>query len=660
MAGRLRREIRRHNRLYYDRSKPEIPDAEYDRLVKQLERLEETYPELRRGDSPTGRVGGRPQRQFKTVTHPVPMLSIDNTYSREELAAFDERVRKNLGEGSPEYVAELKIDGVSLSLLYERGSLVRAATRGDGRSGDEVTENVRTIREIPATLKKAGRVPSPLEIRGEVFMPKTVFLALNRRKETEGEALFANPRNAAAGSLKLLDAAVVARRGLRFIAHGLGFYEKAAFQAHAEVLDFFKKAGIPPSPHYRLCKNLDEVYAACDWWAAKRGELDFEIDGLVVKVNALRQQEALGATNKSPRWVIAYKFPAEKVQTRLVDISVQVGRTGALTPVAHLEPVFLAGTTVARATLHNPDEIERLGLKIGDTVLVEKSGEIIPQILEVLAEKRTGKEKRYVFPRRCPVCGSAVSRQQGEVAARCVNIGCVAQLKARLLHFASRKAMDIEGLGEALVEQLADKKIVGDFSDIYSLEKATLEGLERMGGKSAGNLMREIEASKKREFHRLVYALGIRHVGVNAARLLASRFGSMEKLSAASAEEIESIRAIGGVISKSVLEFFANGENLSVIGKLRKAGVNAREEKKEAVSSTLAGKVFVLTGTLAGFSREEAAGEVTDRGGKVAGSVSRRTDFVVAGESPGSKLEEARRLGIRILDEEAFKKFLAH
>ncbi len=658
LAKRLRREINRHNRLYYERSSPEISDAEYDRLFKQLERLEGEYPELRRADSPTRRVGGRPQKQFKTVAHPIPMLSIDNTYSREELAAFDERVRKNLKGESFEYVAELKIDGVSLSLLYEHGTLMRAATRGDGRFGDDVTENVRTIKEIPTTLKGVGQIPSPLEIRGEVFMPKTVFLKLNRGKQEEGEELFANPRNAAAGSLKLLDTEAVAERGLRFIAHGLGLYEKNGFRTHEEVLDFFKKVNVPVSPHRRLCKNLEEVNTACDLWAAKKAELDFEIDGLVVKVNELRQREALGATNKSPRWVIAYKFPAEKAQTRLLDISVQVGRTGVLTPVAHLEPVFLAGTTVARATLHNEDEIERLGLRIGDTVLIEKSGEIIPQVLEVLTKKRTGKEKRYVFPGHCPVCGSGVSREEGEVACRCVNIGCTAQLKARLLHFASRKAMDIEGLGEALVDQLVDQRLVADFSGIYFLKKEILAGLERMGEKSAENLIRQIEASKKRELYRLIYGLGIRHVGVNAARLLTGRFGSVEKLSRASAEEVESIHAIGGVISKSVGEFFKNRENLKVLERLQRAGVSVREEKKKMVSSEFAGRTFVLTGALEDFSREEATRQILDRDGRVSSSVSKKTDFVVAGEAPGSKLEEAKKLGVKVIREGEFKKLL--
>lgn len=656
MIQDLRHRILRHNHLYYQDNRPEISDAEYDRLFKELERLEKRYPQFKTKDSPTQRVGGAPLAEFKSVRHAVPMLSIDNTYSKEEIKEFDERVRKHLENKRVEYVAELKVDGVSLSLLYRQDRLVRAATRGDGQTGDDVTVNVRTLKDIPDHLK-SGKPLGSMEIRGEVFLSKKHFLGLNKKREEKGEELFMNPRNAAAGSLKLLDPALVAKRGLSFFAHGVGLVENRVFQTQAELFDFFKNAGVPVSPHYRLCRTLQEVFELCDRWEDKRSELDYEIDGLVLKVNDFSQQRLLGTTNKSPRWVIAYKFPAEKAKTRLVDIGVQVGRTGVLTPVAHMEPVFLAGTTVSRATLHNEDEIRRLDLRIGDKVLVEKSGEIIPQVVEVLKHERTGKEKNFSMPKKCPVCGSQVVRKEGEVASRCVNISCVAQMKAKLLHFASRKAMDIEGLGDALVDQLVDSKHVLDFSDIYTLKKETLAALERMGDKSASNLCLQIEASKKRELSRLLFALGIRHVGINAARLLAQAFGSMDKLLRARQEDFEKIQAVGTVISQSLLEFLANKENLRVIQKLKKLGVNMNEPKKQK-GALLAGKTFVLTGALKEYSREEASQLILGQGGRVASSVSNKTAAVIVGEEAGSKLEQAKKLGVKIISEEEFKKLL--
>jgi len=653
----LRREIERHNRLYYEKNRPEIADAEYDRKLKELERLEKEHPEFASPDSPTRRVGGRPSaRSFGTVTHAVPMLSIDNTYSKEEVAAFDERVKKQL-KGEPyEYVMEPKIDGVSLSLLYEDGALVRAATRGDGQRGDDVTANIRTLPDVPAKLKGL-KAPARIEVRGEIYLPGKVFKALNEAKEEAGDERFANPRNAAAGSLKLLDPATVAKRGLRFIAHGAGLIEGGSFKTHTEMLRWFKASGIPTSPYARVCPAIDDVFKACDEWKTKRATLDYETDGLVFKVDDLAQEARLGTTNKSPRWVIAYKFPAEKARTRLLDIGVQVGRTGVLTPVAHLEPVFLAGTTVSRATLHNEDEIERLDLKIGDWVLVEKSGEIIPQVIEVLAQKRTGAEKKFKMPDECPACGSGVFREEGEVALRCVNAGCAAQLKARLGHFASRKAMDIEGMGDALVEQLVELGLLKDVSGVYSLDRESLAGLERMGDKSADNLVAQIEASKKRGLARLLFALGVRHVGVNAARVLAEHFRSMNKLRAAGRDEIDSIPTIGETIAESLEDFFKTTANLRILEKLEASGVVMREETKR-VSSALEGKTFVLTGTLEGFTRERAAALIQERGGKVASSVSKKTEAVVAGEAAGSKLDEARRLGVKVLDEAAFKKLL--
>lgn len=656
---KLRKELERHNRLYYELHKPQISDQEFDRLLKALEALEREYPRFAKKDSPTKKVGGKPAQEFESVRHEVPMLSIDNTYSKEEIGEFDERVRKNLKGENIEYMVELKIDGVSLSLTYQNGELARAATRGDGQQGDDVTKNVKTIREIPQNLSQPKKAPQEIEIRGEIFLPIKKFNKLNEEKKKLGEELFANPRNAAAGSLKLLDASLVASRGLSFVAHGMGLCRGGDFKTQMDLIHFFKQSGIPINPHSRLCANLDEVFELCDEWEKKKDDLDYEIDGLVIKLNSLDQQKRLGATNKSPRWVIAYKFPAQQTKTKLLDIVVQVGRTGVLTPVAILEPVFLAGSTVSRATLHNEDEIERLDLKIGDQVMIEKSGEIIPQVVSVLKEKRTGREKKFSLPRRCPACGAEVIREAEEVASRCINLNCPAQLKERLIHFASRKAMDIEGLGEALVEQLVNKGMLKDFTDIYSVSHEDIADLERMGEKSAENLRAQIENSKTKGLARLLFALGIRHVGVNAARILAQYFGSMDKLEAASQEDLEKINTVGGVMAESVRDFFKDKQNLRVIRKLKELGVSMQEEKKAVLpSSSFSGKVFVLTGSLEGFTRGEAERFILERGGHVASSVSKNTEAVIAGKDPGSKLENARRLGVRVLSEDDFKRLL--
>ncbi len=654
----LRKEIKRHDHLYYDLSQPQISDVDYDRLMKELAELERQHPEFHSKNSPTQRVSGSIAKEFETVAHETPMLSIDNTYSKEEIEAFDERVRKHLKDEPYEYLMELKIDGVSLSLRYEKGQLARAVTRGDGQSGDNVTANVRTIKEIPATLKSPGSKKINIDIRGEVFFSRENFLAINEEKEKLGEELFANPRNAASGSLKLLDSQLVAKRGLRFFAHGVGKFSGCDFETQSGLLQFFKSAGMPVNPNHKICKNLQEVFRVCDEWQEKRDSLDYDIDGLVLKINRLDQQHRLGTTNKSPRWVIAYKFPAEKAKTKLLDIGVQVGRTGVLTPVAHLKPVFLAGTTVSRATLHNEDEIDRLDLKIGDWVLIEKSGEIIPQVVEVLKDKRTGAEKKFTMPKRCPVCGAETSREEGEVATRCLNLNCVAQLKAKLLHFASRKAMDIEGLGDALVDQLVDKKMVSSFTDIYRLKKEDLFELERMGDKSASNLCDQIKKSKDQELSRLLFGLGIRHVGVNAARILAKRFGKIEKLTASTKEELESIDTIGDVMAESIQEFFKKKQNLKVIEDLKELGVNMRELEKAGSSKELEGKTFVLTGTLKDFSRDEASRQILERGGRVSSSVSKKTFAVIVGSEPGSKLQDAEKLGVRRMTEEEFKGLL--
>ncbi len=651
----LRREIERHNRLYYEKHQPEISDQAFDRMLKELEMLEREHPELASSVSPTQRVGGVPSKEFATVAHELPMLSIDNTYSEEELRAFDERVRKSLND-APEYLMEPKVDGVSLSILYEEGRLTRAVTRGDGRFGDDITANVRRLASVPHQLKGRG-FPKKIEVRGEVYLGLKDFRSLNERREREGEERFVNPRNAAAGSLKLLDASEVARRPLRFFAHSLGVCEPNKFKTHIEVLAQFIETGFPVNEK-RLCPSIEEALLECGAWEKKREKLDYDIDGLVFKVNRLDQQARLGSTHKSPRWLIAYKFPAQRAKTRLREISIQVGRTGVLTPVANLEPVFLAGTTVSRATLHNEDEINRLDLRIGDSVVIEKSGEIIPQVVGVLKEQRSGKEKRFSFPRNCPVCGGTVSREEGEVAQRCLNASCPAQLKAKLLHFASRKAMDIEGLGEAIVEQLVTKGRVKDFADLYRLKARDLSNLERLGEKSASNLIAQLIVSKKKTLSRLVYALGIRHVGINAAQLLADQFGTMERLSAASPEEIEAISGLGGVISKSVIDFFNNKSNTRILEKLKKGGVGMVEPEKTGRAAVLAGQIFVFTGTLSGFSREEAESLVIDRGGKVSSSVSRKTAAVVAGEEPGSKLTEAKKIGVRVMNEQEFKELI--
>lgn len=655
----LRREIERHNRLYYDKAKPEISDVEYDRLVKELEKLERENPSLASADSPTQKVGGAPSRSFVTVEHLVPMLSIDNTYSKEEVAEFDKRIRKNT-DVEPVYVMELKIDGVSLSLIYEDGALVRAATRGDGQRGDDITVNVKTIKDVPHKLKSTNP-PARIEIRGEVFFDRKVFQKINAEREKEGEELFANPRNAAAGTMKLLDTSIVAERRLSFYAHGLGLYDAKEFKTHSEVLKRFEAWGLPVNRNTRVCRSLDEIYAACDEWEKKKEGLGYDIDGLVLKVDDLETQRALGSTNKSPRWVVAYKFPAEKAKTRLNDIVVQVGRTGVLTPVAILEPVFLAGTTVSRATLHNVDEIERLDLKIGDWVKIEKSGEIIPQVTEVLAGLRKGGEKKFVFPKKCPVCGSEVSRDDEEVAYRCGNASCPAQLKAKLLHFASRRAMDIEGLGDALVDQLVEREWVKDFADIYGLDRDKLASLERMGEKSADNLVRQIEASKERGLSRFLYALGIRHVGIGAARLLARRFRTMKALAAATKEEMEAIDTIGGAVSEAMTGFFALSRNQKILEKLDKIGVKMQESAENLPpegEGPLSGKTYVLTGTLEKYSRDEASRLIEARGGKVASSVSKKTTAVIAGSEAGSKLTDAQRLGVPVLGEEDFLKLV--
>jgi len=658
---KLRDEIRRHDELYYVEDSPEISDREYDQLLEDLQKLEEAHPELLTPDSPTQRVGGRPAEGFPEVVHTRQMLSLDNSYNIDELRAFDDRCRR-LAEGrSLEYVAELKIDGLSLSLQYEQGVLARGVTRGDGRIGEDVTQNARTIRSVPLRLKpEAKRIDSGLEVRGEVFIPRDVFERTNAEREELGEPRFANPRNAAAGAIRQLDSRLVAKRKLDMFAYDLLVNGRKPFPTHWESLDWLEKAGFRVNPHRKLCKTIDVVIDFANEKEALRDELGYEIDGLVVKVNSTALQDEFGTTSKAPRWAIAYKYPARQASTKILDIFVSVGRTGALTPVALLEPVVLAGTTVSRSTLHNDDEIKRLGVKIGDWVMIEKSGDVIPKVLSVVTSKRTGKEKAFKPPENCPVCGGLISRPEGEVVARCVAADCTAQLLGKLIHFSSRRAMRIEGLGVSLAEQLINEKLVKDVGDLYSLTLDQVASLERMAKKSATNLLSQIEASKSRDLSNLIYALGIRHVGERTAGILAHEMGSLERLTSASVEELDAIPEIGLTVAESVRDWFDDEGNRALCDRLRAAGVKTEAARRSSgkIDERFAGKQFVLTGTLESFTRDEARAQIEARGGRVNSSVSKKTDYVVAGEAAGSKLDKAEALGLTVLDEAAFKEML--
>ena len=658
---KLRNEIRRHEDLYYVQDSPEISDVDYDQLLSELQALEEAHPELITPDSPTQRVGGRPAEGFPEVVHRRPMLSLDNSYNIDELRAFDQRCRK-LAEGRQlEYVAELKIDGLSLSLQYEDGVLTRGVTRGDGRIGEEVTQNARTIRSVPLRLKSgAQKIEGEVEVRGEVFIPLDVFRKTNAEREEQGEPRFANPRNAAAGAIRQLDSRLVARRKLDMFAYDLLVGGNKHFATHWQALNWMEHAGFRVNTNRKLCTSIDEVIDFANEMEKLRDDLGYEIDGLVVKVNSTGLQDEFGTTQKAPRWAIAYKYPARQASTKVLSIVVQVGRTGALTPVANLEPVFLAGTTVSRATLHNEDEIERLGLKIGDWVMIEKSGEIIPKVLSVIKAKRTGKEKPFKPPSHCPVCGSQISRIEGEVVARCVAADCAAQLVGRLLHFASRRAMRIEGLGDVLAIQLVEANLVKDVGDLYDLTLDQLAGLPRMAKKSATNLLEQINASKSRDLTSLIYALGIRHVGERTAGILAHHFGSLTALAGATTEELDDIPEIGLTVAESVRDWFDDDGNRQLCDRLRAAGVRTELEKQSRteVDERFAGKQFVLTGKMESYTRDEARALIEAKGGRVNSSVSKKTDFVIAGEDAGSKLDKANTLGVTVLDEAGFSKMI--
>ncbi len=657
----MRAELRRHEELYYIHANPEISDAEYDAMLARLQELEAEHPSLVTPDSPTQRVGGRPAEGFMEFVHRRPMLSLDNSYNIDDLRAFDERCRKLADGRALEYVAELKIDGLSISLHYESGMLTGGVTRGDGRRGEDVTPNVRTIRSVPLSLKSNGQqVPAELEVRGEAYLPRQVFEEINAEREEEGAPRFANPRNAAAGTIRQLDPKIVAARRLELFPYEMLAGERRPFATHWESFEWLERAGFRVNPNRALCRTIDEVIEFCDQMELKRDELNYEIDGVVVKVNSTALQEEFGATTKAPRWAIAYKYPARQATTQVVSIVVQVGRTGALTPVANLQPVLLAGTTVARATLHNEDEIRRLDVRVGDWVLIEKSGEIIPKVLKVIESRRTGEEQPYALPTECPECGGIISRPEGEVVARCVAADCPAQRKARILHFASRRAMRIEGLGEVLVEQLVAKDFVRDVGDIYQLKLEDVAALERMAEKSASNLMEQIEASKSRDLPQLVYALGIRHVGERTAGILARHFRTLERLSAATVEELDEIHEIGLTVAESVRDWFDDAGNVALCGRLRASGVRTELEGGASVTldENFAGKLFVLTGRLETMTRDEARLLIESRGGRVTSTVSKKTDYVIAGEEAGSKLDKAQALGLRVIDEAGLKEML--
>ena len=656
---KLRALINKHDRLYYIEDSSEISDQEYDKLMKELEGLEKDHPELTTVDSPTQRVAGSPIERFKTVRHIEPMLSMDNTYSAEELREFDKRIRKNLPREKVEYAVELKIDGASVSLLYKKGLLSVGSTRGDGQNGDDVTNNIKTIKSIPLKLDaESAGVPAVIEVRGEIFIGFTAFEKLNREAERSNEEPFANPRNAAAGSLKLLDPRTVAKRQLNIFVYGAGHCEPEGFKSQSEVLDFLKKNHFNVNPNIAKFSDIGDVIEYCDRWEKKKEKLDYHIDGMVIKVDSFKQQKKLGATAKSPRWMISYKFPAERKATKLLDITDQVGRTGTLTPVATLEPVHISGTTVSRSTLHNFDEIKRLDVKIGDTVLIEKSGEIIPKVIEVLKDKRTGREKAYTPPSKCPACGSKVVDDESEVAVRCGNISCPALVKNNIFHFASRNAMDIEGLGTAVVELLVDEELVSDCGDLYSLKAVDIEKLPRLATKSAQNLVDAIERSKTKPLSKLIFALGIRHVGARAAWILAEKIGSLDAVAKQSVEDLTKIHEIGGVMAGSIVDFFKEKANAAVVAKLKAAGVNTRQARKKVRSTPVSGKTVVVTGSLSNYTREGIESKIRELGGSATSSVSKNTDILIIGESPGSKLAKARKFGVRIITEDEFEKMV--
>lgn len=649
--------INYHNYRYYVLDSPEIGDYEYDLLMRELIELEKQYPQYSSPQSPTQKVGGEVLKGFNEVIHSTQKLSLSNVFDEGDIRDFDNRVRRSLGAEEAEYVLEMKIDGLTVILNYEKGIFVRGATRGDGIRGEDITANLKTIKSIPLKLKE----PVDLEVRGEVFISKKDFEKLNALREETEESLFANPRNAASGSLRQLDTSVTAKRPLDIFVFNLEKIEGKKFETHVEAMEYLKSIGFKISPYLIICKDWQDIYSQCLEWADKRGSLSFEIDGLVIKVNSLENREALGSTTKTPRWAAAYKFPPEKKKTKLKNITVQVGRTGAITPTAELEPVRIAGSTVARATLHNEDFIKEKDIMIGDMVILQKAGDVIPEIVEVVKSERDGSEKPFEMPKLCPACGSEALRIEGEAAIRCTNASCPAQLKRSLFHFVSRDAMNIDGLGPQIITMLLDKGFIKDASDLYLLKdrRDELIQVERMGEKSVDNLLNSIDKSKKNNLDRLLFALGIRMIGQRASKLLAEAFGSLDRIKEASLNELISVQEIGDKMADSIMAFFRLDQNLALIDKLKSLGVNMEAEKKEIIENkNFKGKTFVLTGALTDFTRDKAKEIIESFGGKVSGSVSKKTDYVLAGEDAGSKLQKANELGIKVIDEDTLKEWI--
>lgn len=663
---RLRDEINEHSYRYYVLNAPTISDREFDALLAELEKLEREHPELASDDSPTRRVGSDLTSGFPTVTHRRPMLSLANTYTEDEVREFDRRVRENLGQATYSYVAELKIDGVAVSLLYENGRLVRGVTRGNGEQGDDITPNVRTIRALPLRVRSVtleGKDLDSFEVRGEIFMNKKDFEAMNAERELAGEKAFANPRNSTAGTLKLLDPRVVATRPLNVFLYYL-FVDEIRLTSHADNLELLRELGLPVNPNWRRCRTIDEVLAYCAEWEEKRDRLPYEIDGVVVKVDSLLQQEELGTISKAPRWAMAYKFEARTASTRLHDITLQVGRLGTVTPVANLDPVLLAGSTIRHATLHNADFIAEKDIRIGDTVVIEKGGDVIPKVDEVVLEKRPDHAVPWIFPALCPCpLKTPLHRPEGEANTYCEHAECPWQIRGRLEHFASRAAMDIDGMGEKVVDQFVELGWLSNYADIYDLKnrRDDIAALERWGEKSADNLLEGIERSKERPWSRVLFAIGIRHVGATVARTLASNFNTLDLLMEATEEELMGVQDIGPRIAESVVRFFSDAGNRELVERLRAAGLTMEGEKRvriEGGANPFAGKTFVLTGTLPTLSRAEASAMIEARGGKVSSSVSKKTDYVLAGADAGSKLDRANTLGVTVIDEGEFRSML--
>jgi DNA ligase (NAD+) len=659
-AQSLRETLQRHEHLYYVLDTPEISDAEYDELMQRLQELEQAHPDLVTPDSPTQRVGGQPREGFVKAQHTAPMMSLDNAFGEQALRDFDRRIREKAELDTVDYVGELKLDGISMAVHFADGRMVRALTRGDGRTGEEITENARTIRSLPLALeKKAAKLPGEFEVRGEVVMNRKSFERMNAQRLKDELPTFANPRNAAAGSLRMLDPKVTASRRLDFFAYSLLAGGETLQEYHWDTLEMLSELGFKVNPHRERLKGIDEAIRFGNDWLEKRQGLPYEIDGLVLKVNSRELQRQMGATSKAPRWAIAYKLAAQQAETVVDDIDVQVGRTGAITPRALLAPVQVGGVTVSRATLHNEDEIERLGLHIGDRVLIERSGDVIPKVLRVVKQ---GKDRRpFVMPKDCPVCGTKLVREEGEAIRRCINANCPARLKESVLHFASRRAMNIDGMGESLVEQLVDGGLVKSVADLYRLDAEKLESLERMGKKSSEKLVKNIDGSRKIPLPRVIFALGIRFVGERTAQILADHFASIDAIAKASAEELEEAEEVGPRIAVAIQEFFAEPRNRDLIEDLRQSGLQFSQAKKAASKKAgkLEGQTFVLTGTLPNWTRDEAGERIEAAGGKVTGSVSKKTNYVVAGENAGSKLDKARKLGVKVIGEEELIELLA-